>query len=77
MVQTSLFLNNKSQAVRIPKSVAFAPEVREVTIIAVGSSRVITPVESAWDAWFAQPVDADALLPEREQPAMQQREAIK
>jgi len=76
MVQTSLFLNNKSQAVRFHKSVAFAPEVHEVTIVAVGQARVITPAGSTWDAWFAQPPGDDARLPEREQPDMQQREAL-
>lgn len=76
MVQTHLFLNNKSQAVRLPKSVAFASEVREVTIVAVGNTRVIAPADSTWDAWFAQTPDADARLPEREQPAMQEREAL-
>ncbi|HQQ71744.1 MAG TPA: type II toxin-antitoxin system VapB family antitoxin [Alicycliphilus sp.] len=76
MVHANLFLNNKSQAVRLHKSVAFAPEVREVTIVAVGNTRVIAPVGCTWDAWFAQPTDDDALLPERDQPAMQEREGL-
>ncbi|MFT4241583.1 MAG: type II toxin-antitoxin system VapB family antitoxin [Acidovorax sp.] len=77
MIQTNLFLNNKSQAVRFHRSVAFAPGVHEVTITAVGNTRIIAPVGGTWDAWFAQPPGGDALLPERDQPPMQQREALK
>ncbi|WP_418647786.1 type II toxin-antitoxin system VapB family antitoxin [Thauera butanivorans] len=76
MIRTNLFLNNKSQAVRFHKSVAFAPEVHEVTIVAVGNTRIIAPAGNTWDAWFAQSVDDDALLPERDQPAMQERESL-
>ncbi|WP_068637984.1 type II toxin-antitoxin system VapB family antitoxin [Thauera butanivorans] len=76
MIHTNLFLNNKSQAVRFHKSVAFPPEVHEVTIMAVGNTRIIAPAGNTWDAWFAQPTDDDALLPERDQPAMQERETL-
>jgi antitoxin VapB len=76
MVHTNLFLNNKNQAVRFHKSVAFAPGVREVTITAVGNTRIVAPVGHAWDAWFARATEADARLPERDQPAMQTREAL-
>ncbi|WP_416400623.1 type II toxin-antitoxin system VapB family antitoxin [Alicycliphilus denitrificans] len=76
MVHSKLFLNHKSQSVRFHKSVAFAPEVQEVTIVAVGNTRIIAPVGKTWDAWFAQPVDDEALLPERDQPPMQEREAL-
>jgi antitoxin VapB len=76
MVHTTLFLNNKNQAVRFHKSVAFAPGVHEVSIVAVGNSRVVTPVGHTWDAWFAAQIEDDAQLPEREQPTVQTRENL-
>ena len=72
----TLFLNNKSQAIRLPKSVAFPSDTRQVTIVALGQTRIVTPVGHVWDAWFAQPADADAALGQREQPEMQKREEL-
>ena len=72
----TLFLNNKSQAIRLPKLVAFPPETEQVTIVALGPTRIVTPVGHAWDTWFAQPADAAAALGQREQPAMQEREEM-
>jgi len=50
---TSLFKTNKTQAVRLPKDVAFPDSVSDVEIIKVGNSRVISPVGHRWDAFFA------------------------
>ena len=77
MNTVKLFLNNKSQSLRFPKALEFGAEVSEVTVVAVGKSRVIAPVEHTWDAWFAEGPNRDALLPEREQPPMQHRESLK
>ena len=70
---TVMFLSNRSQAVRLPKAVAFAPGVREVTILKEGARRVIVPKEAAWDDFFEGPATD---LGEREQPAMQVRDAL-
>lgn len=48
-VTTTIFRSNKTQAVHLPKAVAFPGvafpgEVSEVEIIAIGSSRLICPV---------------------------------
>ena len=53
--RTRLFKSNQTQAVRLPKSVAFEKSVIEVEIVAVGSSRLISPAGSSWDAWFDGP----------------------
>ncbi|UEM06957.1 antitoxin (plasmid) [Skermanella rosea] len=72
-IRTSLFLSNRSQAVRLPKDVAFPPNVREVVILREGSRRVIVPADSLWDDFFNSPgVD----FPDRDQPATQEREAF-
>jgi len=73
MNRTTLFLNNRTQAVRLPKEVAFPEDVREVTILRDGARRVIVPVGSLWDDFFTRPgVDVG----ERAQPALQDREVF-
>jgi antitoxin VapB len=71
LTRTTLFLSNRSQAVRPPKSVAFAETAREVVIIPDGPRRIIAPAEAAWDDFFDAP---GTDLPAREQPAMKERE---
>jgi antitoxin VapB len=71
MTRTPLFQSNRSQAVRLPKDVAFPEGVREVTILREGRRRVIVPSDSLWDDFFASPgID----LGERDQPPAQARE---
>ncbi len=55
MIKTTLFLSNKTQAVRLPKDVAFPDHVKEVRIFREGNRVVIVPAESIWDDFFAQP----------------------
>ena len=73
MTRTTLFLSNKSQAVRLPKDVAFPPGVREVAILRDGVRRVIVPADAVWDDFFAAP---GIELGGREQPAQQERESF-
>jgi len=53
--RTTLFLTNRSQAVRLPKDVAFRDGVREVTIVQDGPRRIIVPANAAWDDFFDAP----------------------
>lgn len=55
VIKTTLFLSNKTQAVRLPKGVAFPDHVKEVCIIKEGDRRVIVPAESLWDDFFDRP----------------------
>ena len=73
MVATTLFKSNRSQAVRLPKDVAFPEDVRDVTIIRDGNRRIIVPTDSSWDDFFAAPgID----LEPRDQPSAQHREEL-
>lgn len=73
MTRTRLFRSNRSQAVRLPKDVAFPADVREVSIRRCGKERVIAPANAAWDDFF----DASGIdLPAREQPPPQERDAL-
>jgi antitoxin VapB len=72
-VRTSLFQSNRSQAVRLPKDVAFPEDVKHVTILRDGKRRIVVPTDSLWDEFFDAPgID----LGERSQPAVQPREQL-
>ncbi|MBV5325550.1 MAG: antitoxin [Rhodospirillaceae bacterium] len=73
MTSTNLFQSNRSQAVRLPKDVAFPEGVKEVTILRDGARRVIVPANAVWDDFFAA---AGVDLPERGQPVVQERESL-
>lgn len=73
MVETTLFKSNKSQAVRLPKDVAFPEGVREVAIIRDGKRRIIVPADSSWDDFFAAP---GINLGSRDQPPAEQRDEL-
>lgn len=73
MTRTTLFQTNRSQAVRLPKDVAFPEGVREVAILRDGVRRVIVPANAVWDDFFDAPgID----FGEREQPLAEEREAF-
>jgi antitoxin VapB len=73
MTRTTLFQSNRSQAVRLPKEIAFPAEVRAVIVRKEGKRRIITPADAAWDDFFSEPgVD----LGDRSQPEAQQREPL-
>jgi antitoxin VapB len=74
MTRTTLFQTNRSQAVHLPKDMAFPPDVREVRIFRDGPRRVIVPADAGWDDYFDPPgID----LGERDQPIAQVRDAFR
>ncbi len=77
MTRSTVFTTNRSQAVRLPKAVAFPEGVHQVEIIKLGSSRLISPVGKRWDDYFLNGprVSAD-FMSERVQPAPEEREAL-
>ncbi|MDO9430174.1 MAG: type II toxin-antitoxin system VapB family antitoxin [Pseudomonadota bacterium] len=73
MTRTTLFQSNRSQAVRLPKDVAFPEGVKSVTVLRDGKRRVIVPSDAAWDDFFDAPgID----LGDRTQPTPQNRERL-
>ena len=73
MTKTTLFQSNKTQAVRLPKDVAFPEGVRAVTVLRDGKRRIVAPADAAWDDFFdARGID----IGERDQPAVQEREGF-
>ena len=72
MTQATLFKSNQTQAVRLPKAVAFPDDVKKVEVVVLGKSRLLTPSENLWDDWFAQLPQTD--YPEREPSFQAERE---
>ncbi|HEY7901159.1 MAG TPA: type II toxin-antitoxin system VapB family antitoxin [Caulobacteraceae bacterium] len=71
MTRTTVFRSNRSQAVRLPKDVAFPPSVKQVTVLRDGARRVIVPSDVSWNDFFDAPgID----IGERDQPPAQERE---
>lgn len=52
MPRSTVFKSNRSQAVRLPKAVAFPEDVHQVEIVKLGQARLITPVGRRWDDFF-------------------------
>src|SRR6266567_9401921 len=52
MTSSTVFTSNRSQAVRLPKAVAFPEDVHQVDILKIGRSRVIVPLGERWDDLF-------------------------
>ena len=75
MTRSTVFTSNRSQAVRLPKAVAFPADVHQVEIAKIGRSRVITPQGQRWDDLFETgPRASGDFMSEREQPAVEDRE---
>jgi antitoxin VapB len=73
MTRTKLFRSNRSQAVRLPKDVAFPEGVKEVTVLRDGRRRIVVPADTVWDDFFDAPgID----LPPREQPPARRRDEL-
>ena len=80
MTTTTVFVNNRSQAVRLPAEARFPASVKKVQVRVVGTDRVISPVEQAWDSFFNPAPGAllvsDDFMPERAPQEQATREAL-
>ncbi len=52
MSHSTVFVNNRSQAVRLPADARFPAGVKKVEVRVVGHDRVISPADRAWDSFF-------------------------
>lgn len=76
MEQASVFMSNKSQAVRLPKPVALPDSVKKVDVVALGRARLIVPAGTAWESWFDGEGVSDDFMTSRDQPQEQDREGF-
>lgn len=52
MTTSTVFTNNRTQAVRLPAEVRFPTDIRLVNVRVVGQERIIAPLNAAWDSFF-------------------------
>lgn len=76
MERAKVFKSNQSQAVRLPKPVALPENVKEVSIIRVGTARLIVPYGDVWSSWFDDEGVSEDFMKDRDQPEQQQRESL-
>ena len=70
-----LFMNGRSQAVRIPKEFRF--EGKEVLIRREGNRIILSPIPKSWDVFFNEvPLPSPDFMSERDQGEHQEREAL-
>jgi len=48
----SVFVNNRTQAVRLPADTRFPDTIKKVTVRIVGQDRILSPVDKSWDSFF-------------------------
>lgn len=77
MATSTVFISNRSQAVRLPKAVAFPEDVHKVDVLKIGLTRIIVPQGSRWDDLFLSgPRATQDFLEQREEPALDDRESF-
>lgn len=75
METAKIFMNGRSQAVRLPKEFRF--EGSEVFIKRIGKAVVLIPHEESWQTLFdSLGMFSDDFMIERNQPPQQEREAL-
>jgi antitoxin VapB len=63
-MRSTVFKTNRTQAVRIPKALAFPDTVKEVEITREGQRLVITPRRRDWDEYFRTRIPLSDDFPE-------------
>ncbi len=73
----TVFVNNRTQAVRLPLDVRLPEGVQKVDIRVKGKERIISPIGQSWDSFFVDgPAVSDDFLPERATQHQPEREAL-
>lgn len=77
MTFTTVFTNNRTQAVRLPADLRLPENVKRVQVRAVSNERIISPVDSSWVSFFLDgpQVSAD-FMPERASQEQSERESF-
>lgn len=60
MVASTIFTNNRTQAVRLPAELRLPADIKRVDVRAKGNERIISPLNQSWDSFFKdglQPTD--------------------
>ena len=73
----SIFVNNRTQTVRLPADTRFPDDVKQVNVRIVGKDRVLSPVDNIWDSFFlSEEHVSDDFMEERASQEQSEREAF-
>ena len=73
----TVFVNNRTQAVRLPLDVRLPDGVNKVEVRVKGNERIISPLGQTWDSFFLDgPRVSDDFSPERANQLQSEREAL-
>ena len=77
MTASTVFINNRTQAVRLPAELRLPDDVKRVDVRAKGNERIISPLGRTWDSFFLDgfPV-SDDFMQERAPQNQSNREAL-
>ena len=77
MATSSVFINNRTQAVRLPVELRLPEGVKKVDIRAIGNVRIISPIGQTWDSFFVNgPTVSDDFMTERASQHQSERESL-
>jgi antitoxin VapB len=77
MTTSTVFTNNRTQAVRLPAELRLPENVRQVSVRARGHERIIAPLAESWDSFFMSgPSVTDDFMATRPDQAQPDREAL-
>lgn len=73
----SVFVNNRTQAVRLPADTRFPDDVKQVNVRVMGKDRVLSPVTNTWDSFFTAEEDvSEDFMTERAAQEQAERESF-
>jgi len=74
---STVFVNNRTQAVRLPLDMRLPEGVHKVHVRANGNERIIAPLGQSWDSFFLNgPSVSDDFMSERADQSQSAREAL-
>lgn len=77
MTTTTVFINNRTQAVRLPAEVRLPADVKRVDVRVRGQERIISPIGHTWDSFFnGGAAVSDDFLPERAPQVQAERDSL-
>lgn len=77
MTTSTVFTNNRTQAVRLPADSRFPDSVKKVDVRIVGQERVIAPADAVWESFFLADMTAsEDFMAERASQHQDEREAF-
>lgn len=77
MIEASVFMTNRSQAVRLPAEVRFSEEIKKLSVRVSGNDRILSPLNQSWDSFFLNDqAVSDDFMNEREITFQPEREAL-